>query len=176
MQRIPVWDILVRATHWIVALIVIAELVVLHPDSAIHRLAGYTAVALVALRLVWGVIGTRYARFSAFPPSLGAVREHLRQMKYGETELHLSHNPLGALMVYNLWATMIGLGITGYMMTTDRYWGVAWVANLHSGLADWVIISVTLHVAGVAYDMSRSKINLVRAMITGKKEIPGPGE
>lgn len=176
MRHIPVWDIFVRVTHWVVATMVLAELVVVHPDSLTHRLVGYTVVTLVVLRLVWGLIGPRHARFSSFPPSLQAARSHLAGLARGEEDLHLSHNPLGALMVYNLWATMIALGVTGYMMTTDAYWGVAWVANLHSALADWVALCVCLHLVGVFYDTRRSKVNLVRAMITGKKQIPGPGE
>lgn len=176
MQRIRVWDIFVRTTHWSVAALVLAELTFLDEDWAVHRWAGYAVLALVAFRLVWGLIGPRYARFSAFPPSLQAVRAHLAGLLRGKDALHLSHNPLGALMAYNLWASLTVVCVTGILMTTRTFWGVDWVEESHEIIANWVLISVGLHVAGVAFETWYSKVNLVRAMITGQKEIPGPGE
>jgi len=176
MQRIPVWDIFVRLTHWAVAALVLAELTFLDEDWPIHRWAGYAVLALVALRLVWGLIGSRHARFSAFPPSLKAARVHLAELLRGRKEPYLSHNPLGALMTYNLWASLVVVCLTGILMTTKTFWGVDWVEEFHEIVANWVLISVILHVAGVVFETRHSKINLVRAMITGQKEIPGPGE
>ena len=176
MQRIPVWDICVRATHWAVALFVLAELTVLDGEGTVHRWAGYAVLALVAFRLLWGLIGSRYARFEAFPPSLRSARAHLAGLLRGTHHVHLSHNPLGALMVYNLWGSLIAVCATGILMTTRTFWGVAWVEDVHNFVANWVLISVGLHVAGVMFETRQSKINLVRAMITGQKEIPGPGE
>jgi cytochrome b len=176
MQRIPVWDIFVRVTHWSVAFLVLAELTLLDEDWAIHRWAGYAVLALVALRLIWGLIGPRYARFSSFPPSLRAVRTHLAELLRGRYEPPLSHNPLGALMAYNLWGSLVAVCVTGILMTTRMFWGIDWVEELHEVIANWVLISVGLHVAGVAFETWHSKVNLVRAMIDGHKEIPGPGE
>lgn len=176
MQRIPVWDSFVRVTHWTVAALVIAELTVLDEDWAVHRWAGYAVLALVGLRLVWGLIGPRHARFSAFPPSLRAARAHLVALLRGQDEPCLSHNPLGALMVYNLWASLVAVCLTGILMTTRTFWGVGLVEDLHEMLANWVAISVVLHVGGVIFETRHSKVNLVRAMIRGDKEIPGPGD
>ena len=176
MQRILVWDIFVRVTHWAVAALVIGELTVLDEDWAVHRWAGYAVLALVALRLIWGLVGPRYARFSSFPPSLEAARTRLAGLLRGRHMLHLSHNPLGALMAYNLWASLVAVCVTGILMTTKTFWGVDWVEESHEIIANWVLISVILHVAGVVFETRHSKVNLVRAMITGQKEIPGPGE
>lgn len=176
MQRVLVWDILVRVTHWAVAALVIAELTFLDEDWAAHRWAGYAVLVLVAFRLVWGLIGPRSARFSAFPPSLKAARAHLLGMLQGRHDLHLSHNPLGALMAYNLWASLIAVCVTGVLMTTRTFWGVDWVEETHEIIANWVLISIALHVAGVAFESRRSKTNLVRAMINGKKDMPHPRE
>ncbi len=176
MHRIPVWDIFVRITHWTVAALVLAELTVLDEDWAVHRWAGYAVLALVALRLVWGLIGPRHARFSGFPPSLQAARAHLAGLLRGRHTLHLSHNPLGALMAYNLWASLVAVCLTGILMTTRTFWGVELVEEVHEVIANWVAISVVLHIAGVAFETWHSKMNLVRAMVNGSKEIPGPGE
>jgi cytochrome b len=176
MQRIPVWDIFARVTHWSVALLVLAELTLLDEDWAVHRWAGYAVLGLVALRLVWGLVGSRYARFSSFPPSLQAARAHLAGLLRGRHMQHLSHNPLGALMAYNLWASLVAVCVTGILMTTRTFWGVEWVEEIHEGVANWVLISVILHVAGVMIEGRRSNVNLIRAMIDGQKEIPGPGK
>ena len=143
---------------------------------AVHRWAGYVVLGLIGMRLIWGLIGTRHARFSAFPPSLKAARAHLVGLLRGRRELHLSHNPLGALMAYNLWASLVAVCVTGIMMTTDTFWGVDWVEESHEIVSNWVLISVCLHLAGVMFEAWYSNINLVWAMITGNKEIPGPGE
>ena len=176
MQRIRVWDPLVRIIHWAVALMVIAELTVIDEDWALHRWVGYAVLGFVLLRLVWGLIGPRHARFSAFPPSLAAAREHVAEILRGERRVHLSHNPLGALMAYNLWAALVALWVTGYMLGTNAFFGVEWVEELHEAIADWVMISVLLHVGGVVFETWRSGINLVRAMISGEKVLPGPAE
>ncbi len=176
MHRIPVWDIFVRITHWTVAALVLAELSLLDEDWAVHRWAGYVVLALVVLRLAWGLIGPRHARFSDFPPSLQASRAHLAGLLRGRHTLHLSHNPLGALMAYNLWASLVAVCLTGILMTTRTFWGVDWVEEVHEVIANWVAISVMFHVAGVTFESWYSKVNLVRAMINGQKEIPGPGE
>ena len=176
MQRIPVWDIFVRASHWAVALLVIAELSFIDDDSVLHRWAGYTVLGVVALRLVWGLIGPRHARFSAFPPSLKAARAHLAGLLRGSHDLQLSHNPLGALMAYNLWASLMAVCITGILMTTRTFWGVEWVEEVHEAFANWIMLSVLAHIGGVIFESRRSQVNLVRAMITGKKEFPNPSE
>jgi len=176
MQRVAVWDGYVRLTHWSVAAFVLAELTFVDEDWAIHRWLGYAVLALVIGRLVWGLIGPRYARFSAFPPSVRSASAHLAGLLRGRHDVHLSHNPLGALMVYNLWASLIAICVTGIMMTTRAFWGVDWVEDSHEIIANWALLSVGLHVAGVAFDTWYSKIDLVRAMITGQKEIVGPDE
>lgn len=92
-------------------------------------------------------------------------------MKTGNT-VHLSHNPLGALMVYNIWLTIALLGVTGYMMGTNQFFGIDWVEELHESAYNWLIASVVLHAGGVIFDQWRSGVPLIKAMVTGKKRIP----
>jgi cytochrome b len=172
-HAVRVWDLGVRVFHWSLATLFLLNFAVLDEESKLHEWVGYGVVALVALRLVWGVVGTRYARFSAFPPSLSAARRHAMALIRGEREEPaLSHNPLGALMVYNLFACMLLLGLTGWMMTLDAFWGVGWLEELHEIVANWAFASVVMHVAGVAVESWRSRVPLVRAMLTGWKELP----
>ncbi len=75
-------------------------------------------------------------------------------------------------MVYNIWLSVIAIGVTGFMMTTITFFGIDWVEELHEAVFNWLLFSVALHVAGVAFDTRRSGVNLVRAMINGRKTIP----
>ena len=171
-REVAVWDPLVRLIHWSLALTILLNGTFIEEESKTHEWIGYIALGLVGLRLVWALIGPKHARFSAFPPSPARAIRQLRAMLSGDKIIHLSHNPLGALMVYNIWASVITIGITGYMMTTITFFGVDWVEEVHEIVFGWLIFSVALHVAGVAFDCWRSSVNLVRAMINGRKTIP----
>lgn len=168
---VQVWDPLVRLIHWSVVGAVLLNASVIEEESAAHELIGYVAVALVGLRLVWGLVGTEPARFSAFPPNPVAAIRHLAGLLRGEDRVHLSHNPAGALMAYNLWATVLAMGVTGWMMGTVRFFGMDWVKELHEALFGWLMISVALHLIGVLADSRLTRVNLVRAMLDGKKRI-----
>ena len=170
--QVKVWDPLVRVFHWSLVLAFGANALLTDPESNLHEWIGYVALALVGLRFVWAVIGPRHARFAAFPPAPRRALRPLRAVLKGDRTVHLSHNPLGALMAYNLWLTVIALGVTGYMMTTLTFFGVEWVEDAHELLFNWLILSVALHVAGVAFDSWRSGGNLARSMVTGRKRIP----
>lgn len=172
MRSIRVWDPLVRVFHWGTALLFLANFTLLEGDRMAHRYVGYLLFALVLVRLLWGLIGSKYARFSAFWPRPSEIMTYLRDLATGRAATHLSHNPLGALMVYNLLATLILICITGIMMESDTFWGIAWIKQLHEILADYAFVCVGLHVAGVVIETKRSKINLVKAMVTGRKVVP----
>ena len=171
-RDVAVWDPLVRLTHWSVALMILLNAAFTDPEGDLHEWVGYIAVGLIGLRLIWALIGQRHARFSAFPPNPTTAIRYFRGLLGGDRTVHLSHNPLGALMVYNLWLTVLALGVTGYMMTTLRFFGIDWVEEAHELAFNWLMLSVALHVAGVAFDTWRSGVNLARAMITGRKRIP----
>ena len=172
-RTMRVWDPFVRVFHWSLAGLFLANEFLTEGESDLHEWFGYAILALIGARVVWGLVGPRPARFSAFPPSLGAARRHLAAMMgSGSLRPAISHNPLGALMVYNLLLTCVALGATGWMMTLDAFWGVEWVEETHEILANWGLISVGLHVAGVMVEQVRSRVDLVRAMITGDKTIP----
>ena len=171
-RDVPVWDPLVRLVHWGVAIGVLVNSFD-DADAALHQWVGYAVAGLVGVRLLWGMVGPRPARFSAFPPNPFAALRHLAAGWRGEKmPVHLSHNPLGALMVYNIWSTLAVLGATGYMMTTMTFFGVEWVEEAHEMAHAWLVASVALHVAGVVIDGARTHVPLVRAMVTGRKRIP----
>jgi cytochrome b len=112
------WDPIVRLTHWGIALVVVLNALVSDGGSLFHVTLGWLAMALLVMRLIWGVLGTAEARFSAFPPNPAAALRHLRQLSSGRVKPHPSHNPAAALMVYAFWLALTvvigsGLYLTG---------------------------------------------------------------
>ena len=172
MRSVKVWDPVVRATHWGVASLFVANYWLIDDDSEAHNYVGYALLALVIIRLLWGFVGTPHARFGAFWPTLPRIKAHLKGIAWSQPGVYLSHNPLGAVMVLNLFATMIAISITGIMLTMRAFRFEDWVEELHEGLAAYALLCIGVHVAGVLFESWLSQINLIKAMITGSKEFP----
>jgi cytochrome b len=171
-----VWDIFVRVFHWGLAASFIVAWVTGDDWKALHLWAGYSAAALIAMRLIWGVIGTPHARFSRFVRSPLVVASYLKDVVTGREARHLGHNPAGGAMIVALLATLSGLCLSGWLLTTDAFWGSEAMENIHETLANLALVLVGLHVAGVIWASFRHHENLVRAMITGRKRAPAPGD
>lgn len=112
------WDPVVKLTHWIIVVAILANALITEEGSDAHVWVGYALAATLALRLIWGVIGPAEARFTAFPPSPGRALAHIREIAAGKRAEHASHNPLGALMVYAIWSTLAVIIVTGVLMVS----------------------------------------------------------
>lgn len=172
MQRIKVWDPLVRLFHWSLVLAFAANALVIDDDSKLHQWVGYGIIGLVLLRILWGFAGSHYARFASFPPSLEGAREQLIDIATHRSRVHVGHTPLGAWMIYNLLLALLVLCLSGYLMTTDMFWGIEWPEEVHEAAVTWTEVSVVLHILAVIHESRRTGVNLPRAMIRGYKDIP----
>jgi cytochrome b len=170
---VRVWDIFVRVFHWSLAASFVAAWLTRHSNEDIHHLAGYAAAALVGLRVGWGVVGTHYARFKQFARGPVTVLGYLRDIATGREARYIGHNPAGSAMILALLVAIAGTALTGWMMTTDQFWGVEWVGKTHERLADGLLILVALHIGGVVLASVRHRENLIRAMFTGRKRAAG---
>jgi cytochrome b len=170
-----VWDPVVRLFHWsLVTSFVVAWFTQEGDLGWIHEWAGYAAGALVGIRLLWGIVGTRYARFSQFVHRPATVLAYLRDIVTGREARHIGHNPAGGAMVIALLAGMAATAFTGWMMTTDTWYGSDWVQSLHSLCAHGLLLLVLGHLGGVVLASRRHGENLVVAMVTGLKRSAGP--
>jgi cytochrome b len=172
-SRIFVWDVIVRLFHWSLVAAFTANAFFTKPGKDLHETIGYVVLGLVAIRLVWGLVGTRHARFTDFPPSPAAALGQVTEIATGRRHAHVGHSPLGALMVYNLLLTFLGIGLSGYLMTTVTFFGVDWVEEVHEALVTWAEVSIVLHVAAVLLESRRLGVNLPKSMVTGYKTLPG---
>jgi cytochrome b len=169
---VKVWDPFVRVFHWA---LVVAFAIAWYSGGIWdnpHLVAGYIVLALVVARIGWGFFGSRYARFSDFIFRPGVMLRYSADMLRMRAPRYLGHNPVGGAMVIALLATLLVLCITGVMMTTDAFWGVQWVDNLHATASTFALILVGLHIGGVIFASIEHGENLVRAMITGMKRAP----
>ena len=168
-MRLRVWDPLVRVLHWSLVAMLLLSWLGTFAIAGTHQPAGYVALALVLLRLVWGGVGSKYARFSQFVRGPRATWNYLMAVLRRREPRHIGHNPLGAWMILALLACVAGLGLTGWLYTTDAFWGDATVEALHVGLA-WTLLGlVLLHIAGVFYTSRRQRESLLLAMFSGRK-------
>jgi cytochrome b len=169
---VRVWDRVVRGLHWSLVLAVAASALGLVALFGLHQPAGYVALVVVLLRAAWGWLGSRHARFAQFMRGPRATLRYAGAVLGQREPRHLGHNPLGGWMVLALMGCVIGLALTGWLYTTEAFWGDATVERVHRVLA-WAMLGlVVVHVAGVIFTGLRHRENLVASMFDGDKRAP----
>ncbi|MEO8599085.1 MAG: cytochrome b/b6 domain-containing protein, partial [bacterium] len=168
-QTVKVWDPLVRVFHWSLVTCFFGAYLLSDENATWHQYLGYAALGLVTTRILWGFVGSKYARFSSFVPSAPKLLNYVKDVLAQREARSLGHNPLGGMMILALLLAVATIGITGWMMSLDKFFGIEWVENLHVTVANLTLALVGLHVAGVIFSSLRHKENLVRAMINGRK-------
>lgn len=185
---VTVWDLGVRVFHWSLVLSVgiCAYTGFLAPRSwlNLHLVFGCAIAALIIFRLVWGWLGSTYARFRSFAVTRSGVIQHLNEIAAGKQHAELGHNPLGAAMVYALLAVLILIIVTGAIALGGvvKQGPLAFLLSfrigtnardLHQALAVGLLCMIAAHLGGVVFESRRMRENLVRAMITGEKPAHG---
>ncbi|MWV15663.1 cytochrome B [Pseudomonas sp. L-22-4S-12] len=164
------WDPVVRLFHWSMAAAFIANYGFTEEGEAWHRWFGYYAVAWLAIRVVWGFIGSPAARWADFWPTRARLAAHLRALLGGQPHHRLGHSPLGGLVMVLMMAAMLGLGLSGYLMEeVDYFWGEDWLEELHEGFANGLMALVGAHLLAAVVESLRLGENLPLSMITGKR-------
>jgi cytochrome b len=171
-KKILVWDIPVRLFHWLLAgsfLSAFAVANLVDDDSslfALHMLLGAVVAFMVLLRLLWGLAGSRHARFRSFAFGPRALGAYLRATIAGRGERYAGHNPGSSWAVFAMLALALGLALTGVLMSR----GGELVEELHEILAWTMVAVVGVHVVGVVWHTIRHKENVARSMIDGHKQ------
>jgi cytochrome b len=182
-SRVRVWDLLVRIFHWSLVGGFATAFIVEDDLLGVHVWAGYLVLTLIAVRLVWGVIGTRHARFTDFVRGPRQVLGYIRDALRLKAPRYLGHNPAGGAMVVAL-LLLVGLtGLSGValygaqelsgplaplMAGTSAATGEV-LEETHEVLANLTLGFIVLHVAGVLFSSLAHRENLVGGMLTGRK-------
>ncbi len=167
--QVKVWDLVVRLFHWTLALGCIANLTVLREVESAHELVGYVILGAIAIRILWGFVGSRHARFSDFVTGPRRLMGYLASLIRGKAQRYIGHNPAGGLMMLALIGLAIICGVTGVMMEQDAFWGVEWVEDVHETAANLILALAILHVLAALVESWHHRENLIHAMITGRK-------
>lgn len=168
-QAVTVWDPLVRIAHWLLVATVAAAYFSPAGRSLVHETAGYAVAAIVALRVIWGWIGTPYARFSQFLTGPSALFAYSLAMLKRREPRFLGHNPAGAVMIVLLLAALTAICVSGWLLTWQTFRDHRELQDWHGRLSDGLMIAAVLHVLGVLYASLRHRENLVWSMLTGRK-------
>jgi cytochrome b len=168
-KRILVWDLPTRVFHWLLAASFLGAFVTAESERYrdIHVVLGYTVLGLVVFRFLWGVIGTRYARFSSFPIAPQRVVRYLKSLFTRSPQHHVGHNPAGSLAIYAILALALFAAATGYAAYNEI--GGEWLAELHEGVANAMLGLVVIHIGAVIVSSLIHRENLVAAMLNGYK-------
>jgi cytochrome b len=186
---VRVWDLPTRLFHWALAVCVVASVVSANVGGNAmtwHFRLGYTVFTLLAFRVLWGLVGGRWSRFSSFWPTPGRLRRYLSPRAVPGEWLDVGHNPLGSLSVLamlGLLAAQVGTGLVAddeianlgplnrFVSSATAHAATGW----HKHWGQWLLIAlVVLHVAAIAGYRLRRGLDLVRPMLVGDKALP-PG-
>jgi cytochrome b len=168
-RDILVWDAPVRLFHWLFAACFAGAWLTAESEHwrLVHVTLGYTAGGLVIFRLAWGLVGTRYARFSSFVRGPARVWNYVLGLLRGHPQRHVGHNPAGAVVIVAMLALACALTVTGWATYNDA--GETWLGELHEGVANLMLALVGMHIAGVVVSSWLHRENLIGAMVSGRK-------
>jgi cytochrome b len=168
-----VWDAPVRLVHLLLIVgfsgaYAIAETSDDGPLFSLHMVLGLLLVVVVLFRVVWGIVGTRHARFGAFAWSPRALLSYLSGVATGRGSPRVGHNPATSYATLAILLLLLGIGATGLLMTTG---GGEALEEVHEVLVVALLVVAVLHVAGVIVHTLRYRDDIVLSMIDGKKAI-----
>jgi cytochrome b len=138
----------------------------------VHMLLGYSAAGLVTFRVLWGLVGTRYARFTSFPLSPRAVVDYLKSLLAWSPRHYFGHNPAGSWAILGMLALIVGTALTGWANAIE--FGPEWVEDVHEVVANATLALIVVHVGAVIVSSLLHRENLPHAMVTGYKPGTGP--
>ncbi len=164
-----VWDRAVRTLHWSLAAAMVLGWATTAWFGGWHQRIGYAALAIVVARLVWSRVVAGRARLTLPAGGIAAIWRYARLAAAGRAPRHVGHNPLGTCMAIAFFVCVAALALTGWLYTTDRFWGDETVELVHRAVAWTVVVLAVVHVAGVIVASVRHRENLVAAMLHGSK-------
>ncbi len=173
-KKIKAYDLPTRMFHWLFAGFFVFAFVVakvIDDDSPLysyHMLAGIFMVFLVMLRVVWGVVGSHYAKFSSFKLSRSELIQYLSNILSSKSKRYLGHNPASSYAAIGMFVFTICLGVTGLLMSKGV--GSDFFEEIHELCGNGFVLMVIFHVAGIVFHESKHSDKIILSMITGNKD------
>jgi len=182
-KTIMVWDPLVRIFHWVLVLSFFTTYITGDDFQALHVWAGYTIISLLFTRILWGFLGTTHAKFSDFYYSKDHIIVFIKETLQCKAKRFIGHNPAGGAMIFLLLISLIITTFTGlFLYGIDEGQGPLaflpyknwlsvkqYINEAHEFFANFTLFLILIHVVGVLIESIIHKENLIKSMITGKK-------
>lgn len=173
VATINLWDPLIRLFHLSIAGVFVANYFFTEPGEDWHTWLGYYATAWLGIRVVWGFVGPRSARWQDFWPTSERLRAHGSALLHRRPYHRLGHSPIGALVMLLMMACIGTLALSGFaMQEVDALWGADWPMWIHEWAANGLAALVLLHVSAALFESLRLNENLPLSMLTGKRRQP----
>jgi cytochrome b len=168
-RKVLVWDLPVRIGHWLMAgCFAVAWLTGESEEwRLVHVFAGGAMVGIALFRVIWGLVGSRYALFADFLHGPQAALSYLKSLLGPRPEHYVGHNPAGGYAIVLLLVLMLVSGASGWL--TYQEMGGEWLAELHEIAVNMMLVVVLVHLCGVFIGSIAHRENLVRPMVTGFK-------
>lgn len=183
MVKKLIWDLPTRVLHWALALLICGSYYTVEVTGNMdqHMLIGQTILVLVLFRVVWGFVGTRYARFGSFVYGPGEIAAYAKSALGRSAAGYAGHNPLGGLVVFVMLALVLAQTLTGLFATDgDFYSGPLnhlissragnQVTEFHEANFSVLALVVIVHVAAAFFYLLVKRENLIAPMFTGRKD------
>ncbi len=169
-QSVLVWDVPTRVFHWLLVICFAGAWLTSESErlQMIHYAFGYSACVLVLFRLVWGVIGTKYARFSQFIQGPAGMVGHLKGLMSASHQDAPGHNPVGGMVMLGLMLFILFIGLTGYLNVKEMFGDL--MGEAHEAIASLALGLVIIHIGAAVIMSLLQKENLIKAMVNGKKK------
>lgn len=180
-----VWDLPVRLFHWALAVLILVLFITGNLGGnwlEWHKRAGFTVLALLLFRVIWGLVGNYHARFVNFVRGPRRVAAYVKTLAAGTNKPFPGHNPLGALSVLALLVIVALQAVTGLFANDDIMLEGPFAAKvskqvsdfltrIHKLNADLLLFLIALHVLAIAYYYFVKKEDLLTPMFTGVKRL-----
>jgi len=168
-ERVLVWDLPTRVFHWLLAASFAGAWLTGESERwrDVHMMLGYSVAGLILFRIVWGFVGSRYARFRSFLFRPSELAAYLRSLATRAPRHYLGHNPAGSIAIFLLLGLGLVTALSGFAYYQEL--GGEWLEELHEAAAVAMLTVVGVHIAGVVVSSLLHHENLVRSMITGRK-------
>lgn len=181
-NEVRVWDPFVRIFHWSLVLTFTVAYVTGEELEGLHNNAGYAVLGLVLLRIIWGFVGTRYARFRDFVYPAAEIKGFLQDTLARRARRYLGHNPAGGAMIILMLLSLLVTTLTGIafygiedgagplaLLAGSPEWVEEMLEEVHEFFANFMVLLVVVHIIGVIVESRLHRENLARAMVNGRK-------
>ena len=167
-KRMMVWDSPIFITHWLLAFCFVGAILTQESEKfrLVHVTLGYTMVGIVGFRLIWGFIGSKYARFTTIKPRFLRVRENIQAILSGNKEFSIGLNAIGFVAAYLLMGLVLLVSASGYLVFNEI--GPELISEIHELVGNLLITVVVVHVGSIVLNAIYQRLQKSNAEVATK--------